>query len=57
MRAKRIRKLPGPLSRDLARLQNEMQSIKRRLDRLIEIACDAELKAAALDNMKQKEKA
>ena len=51
MRKKTIRALPGPLTRDLARLQNDQQSLKRRLDSLIVRAAQVELKAQALDNM------
>ena len=51
MRRKTIRGLPGPLTRDLARLQNEAGTLKRRLDSLIERAAQVELKAQALDNM------
>lgn len=51
MRRKTIRSLPGPLTRDLARLQNDLASAKRRMDRLIERAAEVELKALALDAM------
>ena len=51
MRRKTIRRLPGPLTRDLARLQNDQQSLKHRLDSLIVRAAQVELKAQALDAM------
>lgn len=46
MQKKTIRKLP-PLARELARVQNDLASLKRRMDRLIRMACDAELLAEA----------
>lgn len=46
MRKNTIRRLK-PLARDLARLQNDVASIKRRLDRLIQRAQEAELLADA----------
>jgi hypothetical protein len=49
MRKKTIRKLP-PLARELAKMQNDLASLKRRMERLIRMACDAELLAEATRN-------
>jgi transposase len=49
MRKKTIRRLP-PLGRELARVQNDLASVKRRMDRLIRQACEAELLAEATRN-------
>jgi hypothetical protein len=49
MQKKTIRKLP-PLARELAKMQNDLASLKRRMDRLISMACDTELLAEATRN-------
>ena len=42
-----LRRMP-PVTRDLARLQDELKSVTRRLDRIIQLVQQAELYALAL---------
>ena len=49
MRAATIRKL-SPEARKLARMVNELSSLKRRLSNFVETVSDLELKAAAFDH-------